>query len=712
MKIINHYTLSVKYRLTVFFIILTFTSYLASGQVLNDECRFAISLPSADNYCSNDAQFTNKGATADPIFPNGCVSLQWANGVWFSFVPREPAVLIRVFGSGQGGSLKNPKIILFEKCNQFLQCSPGKEVGVDELVVSDLSIGQTYFIMVESSLGGEGTFKLCLDDFIPTPSPESDCKDAVILCDKSPFNVASLTSIGDDRNEIEANNCIAEEFASSWYKWTCDEPGTLAFTLTPNNYRGANFISDDLDFAVYELPNGVDNCNGKVLLRCMASGANGTSGSTDPLSTWIKCNGPTGLMIGDPDITEAPGCQPGNNNFASALNMETGKSYVLIINNFSRSGLGFGIEFGGTGTFLGPKPDFEINANKAFECDKSIMFTNTSTSETDPIIKYSWNFGDRSLPNRAAGFGPYDVLYESFGNKIAALTVESSRGCTVTKIIDFFVEPCCKDTSTLALKAEVIDLRCFDIPEGQILASGERGAPDYMYSLNGGPFQPNPLFGNLDIGTYTLSVQDIKGCTQIINRIINEPPPIVVDAGIDQEIELGETIFLNGSYVSFNGVDTLIWTPASDFEINGLKSLEVFPKTTTTYTFTVTDENGCTEEDMVTIRVNKNYDLHAPNIFRPNTDPFNNFFNVWGNRGVKYVELLEVYDRWGNLVYQGKDIRIPNANGALIINDQQNGWDGTFNGKPMNPGIFAWRALVRFIDDFTMNYAGDLTLVR
>ena len=73
MKIINHYTLSVKYRLTVFSIILTFTSYLASGQVLNDECRFAIPLPSADNYCSDDAQFTNKGATADPIFPNGCL---------------------------------------------------------------------------------------------------------------------------------------------------------------------------------------------------------------------------------------------------------------------------------------------------------------------------------------------------------------------------------------------------------------------------------------------------------------------------------------------------------------------------------------------------------------------------------------------------------------------------------------------------------------
>ena len=144
-------------------------SNLLYGQILNDECRFATSLPTADNYCSTDGAFTNVGATADTKFSNGCVSLQWINGVWFSFVPKEPAVLIRVFGSGEGGTMKSPKILLFEKCNLFVQCSPGKSIGIDELVVDNLIIGHTYFIMVESAVGGEGTFKLCVNDFIPTP---------------------------------------------------------------------------------------------------------------------------------------------------------------------------------------------------------------------------------------------------------------------------------------------------------------------------------------------------------------------------------------------------------------------------------------------------------------------------------------------------------------------------------------------------------------
>ncbi len=685
--------------------IMTFAILGLKGQVLNDECRFAIPLPTSDNYCSDDGAFTNVGAKPDPSFSNTCVSLLWKNGVWFSFVPREPAALIRVFGTGKGGTLRNPKIVVFSQCGTYLQCSPGKTVGNDEMLIDNLTIGQNYFIMIESAPGGEGTFKLCVDDFIPVPSPESDCRDGVVLCDKSPFKVESLTGVGSDRNEIESGNCIEIESQSAWYKWTCDSAGTLAFTLTPNDFRDRNNISDDLDFAVYELPNGIDNCTGKRLVRCMASGANGIGGVTDPLPTWINCNGPTGLMLGDPDITESPGCQVGNNNFVRALDMEVGKSYVLIINNYSRSGLGFAIEFGGTGTFLGPKPDFEINANQAFECDKSVVFTNKSTSETDPIISYTWNFGDRAVPDRASGLGPYDVTYQSFGDKIAALTIESTRGCTVTKILDFYVDACCKDTSTLALIADKLDLKCFEIPEGLILAQGISGAPEYSYSLNGAPYRPNPQYGNLAAGTYDLAVQDIKGCKDTIEVPINQPPPIIVDAGPDKVIDLGDTTLIKINYTPIKDKDTILWNP----NLTWLGNLDFSgrPFVTTDYTVTVVDSNGCVGTDIVQVRVVKNLNLHAPNVFTPlNKDNNNDFFNVWVTKGVDRIELLEIYDRWGNLIYQGVDGVNFNRN------DHSSGWDGTFKGSEVNPGVFVWRAGVRWLDGTFSNYAGDVTVLR
>ncbi|MBK9255495.1 MAG: hypothetical protein IPM42_08415 [Saprospiraceae bacterium] len=707
-------------NIRVLFLILTFFTIGIShtfAQPSNDECRFARSIPSADNYCSANSEFTNVGATPDPEFTdasNTCISIRWQNGVWFSFVPREPAVLIRIFGFGEGGTMRSPKILLFERCNSFVKCSPGKDVGVDELVVDNLNIGQTYFIMVESAVGGEGSFRLCIDDFVPVPSPESDCKDAVILCDKSSFVVNSLIGIGTDRNEIENGNCIGEEFASSWYKWTCDQPGTLTFTLTPNNFQSRNQITDDLDFALYELPNGLDDCNNKRLVRCMASGANGDGlGNTAPLAQWINCNGPTGLREGETDNREEPGCQPGNTNFLAPLVMEEGKSYVLIVNNFSRSGLGFSIEFGGSGTFLGPEVDFEITAEQKFECDKSILFTNKSESTTDPIISYLWNFGDRSVPNRQTGFGPYNILYESFGDKIAALTVESSRGCRVTKILEFFVEPCCKDTSTLDLSANVIDLRCHEIPEGSVFAIGRAGSPEYSFSLNGSSSQPSPNFSNLAAGPYNLEVTDIKGCQNSIDIIVNQPPPIEVDAGEDQLIDFGDSTILSATYFSFNGPDSLIWTDENGVVGIG-NPLPVFPVRTTTYTLTVIDRNGCTRQDIVTLRINKVYNLFTPNIITPLLPSNNNhFFNVWGNNTIKAVELLEVYDRWGNKVYEGVDSRLSEA-GPRAFNFAQagSGWNGKFKDEYVVNGVFTWLARVLYIDDEVKVFTGNVTVVR
>ena len=86
------------------------------SQVLNDNCPFATPIPTTDNYCSPDAAFSNIGAKADQQFANTCVQLLWQNGVWFSFVPKKPAALIRVFGLGQGGTIRNPKIVVFQRC--------------------------------------------------------------------------------------------------------------------------------------------------------------------------------------------------------------------------------------------------------------------------------------------------------------------------------------------------------------------------------------------------------------------------------------------------------------------------------------------------------------------------------------------------------------------------------------------------------------------
>ena len=66
--------------------LLMLSGLVGLAQPSNDECQFAKFLPDVSDYCSEPKEFTNTAATPDPSFPNGCVALKFANGVWFSFL--------------------------------------------------------------------------------------------------------------------------------------------------------------------------------------------------------------------------------------------------------------------------------------------------------------------------------------------------------------------------------------------------------------------------------------------------------------------------------------------------------------------------------------------------------------------------------------------------------------------------------------------------
>jgi len=667
----------------------------------NDDCLTAYYINNVENFCSDIGEFSNIGAT--PSFEDR--PFCWpdlTHDVWFAFAPTKPGVFIQLMGQTSlgVGTMQQPSIAVYDK--------PCSEIGIDdhiacgsdqlneniiELNLTNLVIGKVYYIRIDARNANVGTFRLCIDVFNPVKVPESDCDKAVVLCDKSPFIVENLTSVGEDINEV-TGSCIQEEFASVWYKWTCQDPGSLTFTLRPTNQ------GDDLDFALYRLPGGLNDCDNKDLVRCMASGE--TIGQSQSYNA--PCTGITGLSLSADDVTENPGCDDGSDNFVAAINMQAGESYALIINNFSRSGSGFEMNFGGTGTFQGPEPDIIAEAVDAFECDKTITFTDNSNSSTDPIINYLWNFGAGADRSSASTSGPHDIIYESFGPKTVALTVESSRGCLVTKILDIYIEACCQDTSTLWVEAEKEDLVCHDIPEGIIIAEGHSGAPQYNFSIDATNYQPSPYFYDLPAGDYTIYIQDIKGCENEVNVQLTQPPQIYAFAGPDTVVTLGYSVVLNGDYIS-NGPVSFEWKDVANGIVgdSSLQHAEVKPFTDSYFEFNIIDEYGCVDKDSVYVRVRIDRPVYAPNVFTANNDGTNDIFSIFAGPAAEYMEELSVFDRWGELIY--KDVNLP-------LNERSIGWDGTFRGVAVNPGVYVWMAKIKFIDGESIYYSGDLTLLR
>lgn len=690
----------------VFFFLVSVKGLIA--QPVNDECLTAFHIPNSDSWCSEPKAYTNVNATpfSGSIPANNCF-LQLENEVWFTFIPTSPAVYIKVSGNVNNlGTLQNPAIGIFEgSCNnlQRVGCNiVSSTTNQVELSVESLVIGAVYYLLVEGQNDNFGSFQICIEGFIPPPIPQSDCNKAVILCDKSPFVVDTILGIGIQDPDVNTT-CVQQELSSVWYTWTAATSGTLTFTLTPNGYQ-QGFESDDIDFVVYELPGGLEDCNNKVMLRCMAAGAN----VNEPFQNWKRCNGPTGLASGSTDVVEPPGCRdPSQDNFVAPLDMIAGRSYALLVNNFSQSGLGFSIEWGGTGTFLGPEPSFDVTAVQAFECDKTIIFDNQSTAPTDSIVRYEWGFGAGATPLFDTTSGPISVVYKSFGQKRAILTVTSSKGCVVTKVIDFFIEPCCADTSTLDVAAATVDQICPGTATGVIQGIGISGSPNYQFSLDCENYQPSTVFPALLPGSYTLCIQDQKGCQNQVEVTILPASGFGVEAGDTLFVQLGNTTqihataFPTPSSVTWNHLNNLTFNGT---DINSLLSPIALPTTTAWYTVTIINDAGCVDTDSVLIVVDAYKPIFIPNVITPNNDGTNDKATVYGNVAATGVEVFEIYDRWGGLMWDN--------GGVDILNDESLGWDGTArNDQPVSPGVYAYRAVVNFLDDIPVTYTGTITVL-
>lgn len=434
---------------SIFLLIFLISPLFIFAQSVNDDCVNALELTNVSNYCSEFGAFNNFGATPSLPIDYVCIPNEdSAKDVWFKFTAIANYVHLQVNGKSSlnpGGTLISPQLVLFSgPCNALVEIncqSDGFQTNHLELFAGPLIPGNTYYLNISARDAHVGTFQLCVNNYDQNLVPDGDCPTSRVLCDKSSVFIEAVFDPGAMNNEVDPSTCIPEEIASSWFRWTCSKSGTLTLKLTPNKPE------DDLDFAVYELPNGVDDCSGKRIIRCCASGEN----VGEPFELWKQCTGPTGMNLTSSDTQEDPGCNNGNDSWVKYIDMVEGKSYALFVNNFSQSGQGYTMEFGGTGEFLGARANFEVMPEETCYED-SLTFINTSTAPTDPIVNYQWSFGSTAQPSTSLDPNPPKVKFDKPGYKSVSLTVTSEEGCVDTYTKNFIAK-CCENPLEVDLSA-------------------------------------------------------------------------------------------------------------------------------------------------------------------------------------------------------------------------------------------------------------------
>lgn len=102
-------------------------------------------------------------------------------------------------------------------------------------------------------------------------------------------------------------------------------------------------------------------------------------------------------------------------------------------------------------------------------------------------------------------------------------------------------------------------------------------------------------------------------------------------------------------------------------------SLTVYPTESTTYYAEITTCNGLKYMDDIYVKT-----IPIPNAFNPNSGvEENRTFTVFADPP-EYINNFKmyIYNRWGQEIFE--------------TNSLSEGWDGTVNGTPCNPGVYVW----------------------
>lgn len=137
-----------------------------------------------------------------------------------------------------------------------------------------------------------------------------------------------------------------------------------------------------------------------------------------------------------------------------------------------------------------------------------------------------------------------------------------------------------------------------------------------------------------------------------------------------------------------NGYDTLIRTFDYTYSDTGRYNIELL----------VRDFNGCRDSLIKDVYIYPELTFYIPNAFTPNGDGINAEFKPRGRYFEDKTYLFQVYNRWGQLIFE--------------TTDYEEGWDGTTNNKPLQNGMYAWTITVIDTWGVQHTYDGYVILIR
>lgn len=639
----------------------------------NDQFGFLISGPGVaggqgfTNNARNIARLANGSQVSINAVNNGVVGssggspsaslCQTANPNWVQGTPT-----LEYFGTIDGTQLNGNTIILTAEQSNL---TPGETYHI-KLIITD--VNDAAYDAVVYLEAGSFTTSSCVEPAAPTTGSitQPDC--------------------------FTTSGSVALSGLPSTGNWTLTaSPGGATFTNSGSTYNFTDLPSGTYTFTVTDDLGCISPSSGSVVIDPQP-----VTPSTPDIGTVVQpsCTENTGsveltnLPAGNWTITSSPGSTiSGSGTTYLFTGLPANSTFTYIVANDQGCSSPSTAQVNLNAVL--PTPSAPLIANITHpDCTISLGSVELNGLPTDGSWVVTVNPGGTTLMGSGTTGTFTDLIPGNY-----TFTVINENGCTSVPsenaTINNIPLPPSLPTGTVILQPTC------NQPTGTIEATAPIGA--FSYSLDGTNFQSSTTFSVVAPGTYTITVQDDNtGCTTTSSTpVVVDPVPFseVITIDADSSIEEGQSISINAS-----GNGTISW----DNGDNG-NTISVSPLITTTYCATLTDANGCTDTDCVTITVNSVSvvcgDLFIPTAFSPNGDNNNSSFGVSINPDCVETINLKVYDRWGEIIFESAD--------PLIR------WDGTFKSKELDPAVFVFVVRIK-TTEMTQEetFKGNVTLMK
>lgn len=331
-------------------------------------------------------------------------------------------------------------------------------------------------------------------------------------------------------------------------------------------------------------------------------------------------------------------------------------------------------------------------------CDAGLVNFTDSTTSSEPITSYSWNFGDGGSSTEQQP----SHYYATPGSYDVTLTTSTQSGCVNSYTKPMTVRVIARPD--IAISPDSTSCIYDSIRHSGIFLQPDTSVVTWQWTFPNGNTSnvQNPPAQTYQTGSYTVFAYatNSDGCIDTATRNLTVYPLPTVTMPGQMTIAVGFADTIPASYSA--GVNQWNWTPPYALNCFNCPRPVASPRSTTTYQVAFSDINGCRNTGTIEVVVIcKDANFYIPNTFSPNGDGSNDRFYPRG-RGLYLIRSMRVFNRWGEVVFENR---------SFSANDANAGWDGRFKGNRAQPDVYVYQIEIQCDNGEMIKLSGDIALI-